>query len=90
MKDVSGVVKVVERIDSDVKETNLQIDRQTKELKQLESRFENLADHLVFLEQANTEKEGQIDYLEGVIQSMSDKFCCCHWGQRTIYPVGTL
>ena len=27
MKDVSGVVKVVEQIDSDVKETNIQIDR---------------------------------------------------------------
>ena len=77
MKDISGVVKVVERIDSDVKETNIQIDRWTKELKQLESRFENLADRLAFLEQANIEKEGRIDYLEGVIQSMSDKLCRC-------------
>ena len=50
MKDVSGVVKVVECMDSDVKETNIRIDRQTKELKQLESRFENLVDRLVFLE----------------------------------------
>ena len=77
MKDVSGVMKVVERIDSDVKETNIRIDRRTRELKQLESRFENLADRLAFLEQANIEKEGQIDYLEGVIQSMSDKLCRC-------------
>ena len=75
MKDISGVVKVVERIDSDVKETNIRINRWTKELKQLESRFENLTDCLAFLEQANIEKEGQIDYLEGVIQSMSDKLC---------------
>ena len=77
MKDVSGVVKVVERIDSDVKETNIQINCWTKELKQLESRFDNLADRLAFLEQANIEKEGQINYLEGVIQSMSDKLCRC-------------
>ena len=42
MKGVSGVVKVVERIDSDVKETNIWIDRWTKELKQLESKFDNL------------------------------------------------
>ena len=77
MKDISGVMKVVERIDSDVKETNIQIDHQTKELKQLESRFENLTDRLAFLEQANIEKEGRIDYLEGVIQSMSDKLCRC-------------
>ena len=77
MKDVSGVIKVVERIDSDVKETNIQIDRRTKELKQLESRFNNLADRLVFLEQANIEKEGRINYLKGVIQSMSNKLCRC-------------
>ena len=68
MKDISGVVKVVEQIDSDVKETNIRIDRQTKELKQLEGKFDNLVDCLVFLEQANIEKEGRIDYLEGVIQ----------------------
>ena len=37
MKDISGVIKVVERIDSDVKETNIRIDRWTKELKQLET-----------------------------------------------------
>ena len=82
MKDVSGVVKVVERIDSDVKETNIQIDRWTKELKQLESKFNNLVDCLAFLEQANIEKEGQINYLEGVIQSMSDKLCRC--GDREV------
>ena len=85
MKDVSGVVKVVERIDSDVKETNIWIDHRTKELKQLESRFENLADRLVFLEQANIEKEGRIDYLKGVIQSMSDKLCRC--GDREVSSV---
>ena len=82
MKDVSGVVKVVKRIDSDVKETNIRIDRRTKELKQLENRFKNLADCLAFLEQANIEKEGRIDYLEGVIQSMSDKLCRC--GDREV------
>ena len=82
MKDVSGVVKVVERIDSDVKETNIRIDRQTKELKQLESRFENLVDRLAFLEQANIEKEGRINYLKGVIQSMSNKLCRC--GDREV------
>ena len=65
----------MERIDSDIKETNIWIDRRTKELKQLESKFDNLVDRLVFLEQANIEKEGRIDYLEGVIQSMSDKLC---------------
>ena len=65
----------MEWIDSDVKETNIQIDRWNKELKQLESKFDNLADCLAFLEQANIEKEGRIDYLEGVIQSMSDKLC---------------
>ena len=75
MKDISGVVKVVEQIDSDVKETNIWIDRRTKELKQLESKFDNLTDHLAFLEQANIEKEGRIDYLEEVIQLMSDKLC---------------
>ena len=85
MKDVSGVVKVVERIDSDVKETNIWIDCRTKELKQLESRFDNLADHLVFLEQANIEKEGRIDDLEGVIQSMSDKLC--RFGDREVSSV---
>ena len=31
----------------------------------------------MFLEQANIEKEGRIDYLEGVIQSMSNKLCQC-------------
>ena len=85
MKDVSGVVKVVERIDSDVKETNIQIDRRTKELKQLESKFDNLVDHLVFLEQANIKKEGRINYLEGVIQSMSNKLCRC--GDREVSSV---
>ena len=75
MKGVSGVIKVVERIDSDVKETNIWIDCWTKELKQLESKFDNLADHLAFLEQANIKKEGWIDYLKGVIQLMSDKLC---------------
>ena len=85
MKDVLGVVKVVEHIDLDVKETNIWIDRRTKELKQLESRFENLADRLAFLEQANIEKEGRIDYLEGVIQSMSDKLCRC--GDREVSSV---
>ena len=34
-------------------------------------------DHLAFLEQANIEKEGRIDYLEGIIQLMSDKLCQC-------------
>ena len=85
MKDVLGVVKVVERIDLDVKETNIRIDCRTKELKQLESRFENLADCLAFLEQANIEKEGRIDYLEEVIQSMSDKLCQC--GDREVSSV---
>ena len=85
MKDVSGVVKVVEWIDSDVKETNIRIDRRTKELKQLESKFDNLTDRLAFLEQANIEKEGRIDYLEGVIQSMSDKLCRC--GDREVSSV---
>ena len=85
MKDILGAVKVVERIDSDVKETNIRIDRQTKELKQLESRLENLTDRLAFLEQANIEKEGRIDYLEGVIQSMSDKLCRC--GDREVSSV---
>ena len=61
MKDVSGVVKVVERIDSDVKETNIWIDHWTKELKQLEGKLDNLMDHLAFLEQANIKKEGWID-----------------------------
>ena len=65
----------MEHIDSDVKETNIRIDFRTKELKQLESKVENLVDRLAFLEQANIEKEGQINYLEGVIQSMSDKLC---------------
>ena len=77
MKDILGVIKVVERIDSDVKKTNIRIDRRTKELKQLEGRVDNLVDCLTFLEQANIEKEGQINYLEGVIQSMSDKLCQC-------------
>ena len=72
-------------MDSDVKETNIRIDRRTKELKQLESRFESLADRLAFLEQANIEKEGRIDYLEGVIQSMSDKLCRC--GDREVSSV---
>ena len=84
MKDVSGVVKVVERIDSDVKETNIRIDRRTKELKQLESKFDNLVDHLAFLERANIEKEGRIDYLKGVIQSMSDKLCQCGDGVSSV------
>ena len=84
MKDVSGVVKVVERIDSDVKETNIWIDHRTKELKQLESKFDNLVDHLAFLEQANIEKERRIDYLEGVIQSMSDKLCQCGDGVSSV------
>ena len=75
MKDVSGVVKVMERINSDVKETNIRIDHRTKELKQLEGKVDNLVDRLVFLEQANIKKEGRIDYLEGVIQSMSDNLC---------------
>ena len=77
MKDISGVVKVVERIDSDVKETNIWINCRTKELKQLEGKVDNLMDHLAFLEQANIKKEGRIDYLKGVIQSMSDKLCQC-------------
>ena len=85
MKDISGVVKVVERIDSDVKETNIQIDRRTKELKQLESKFNNLVDRLAFLEQANIEKEGRINYLEGVIQLISDKLCRC--GDREVSSV---
>ena len=57
MKDISGVVKVVEHIDQDVKETNLRVDRQTKEFKRLESKFDDLVDYLTFLEQANIEKE---------------------------------
>ena len=85
MKDVSGVVKVVEQIDLDVKETNIQIDRRTKELKQLESQFNNLTDRLAFLEQANIKKEGWIDYLEGVIQSISNKLCRC--GDREVSSV---
>ena len=75
MKDISGVVKVVECINSDVKETNIRIDHRTKELKQLESKVNNLVDCLAFLEQANIEKEGWIDYLEGVVHSMSNKLC---------------
>ena len=75
MKDVSEVVKVVEHINSDIKETNIRIDHQTKELKQLESKVNNLVDCLTFLAQANIEKEGWIDYLEGVVHSMSDKLC---------------
>ena len=75
MKDVSGVVKVIERINLDIKETNIQIDHRTKELKQLESKVNNLVDCLAFLAQANIEKEGWIDYLEGVVHSMSDKLC---------------
>ena len=91
MKDVSGVVKVVEQIDSDVKETNIRIDRRTKELKQLEGKVDNLMDHLAFLEQANIEKEGWIDYLEGVIQSMSDKLCRCgdHEVSSVLVEAGT-
>ena len=75
MKDVSRVVKVVECINSDVKEINIRINCRTKELKQLESKVNNLLNRLVFL--ANIEKEGQINYLEGVIQLMSDKLCRC-------------
>ena len=90
MKDVSGVVKVVEWIDSDVKETNIRIDRRTKELKQLEGKVDNLVDRLAFLEQANIEKEGSIDYLEGVIQLMSNKLCRCGDGVSSVsVEVGT-
>ena len=76
MKDMSSIVKVVEWIDQDVKETNLWVNYQTKEFKWLESKVDDLVDRLAFLEQANIE-EGQIDYLEGVVQSMSNKLCWC-------------
>jgi len=33
--------------------------------------------HLAFLKEANIEKEGRINYLEGIVESMSDKLCCC-------------
>ena len=43
----------------------------------MEGKVDNLVDCLAFLEQANIEKEGWIDYFEGVIQSMSNKLCWC-------------
>ena len=63
--------------DQDIKETNLQVNHQPKEFKWLESKVDNLIDHLTFLEQVNIKKEGRIDYLEGVVQSMSNKLCWC-------------
>jgi len=32
---------------------------------------------LAFLKEANIEKEGRINYLEGIVESMSDKLCRC-------------
>jgi len=132
MKDVTGVAKVCEWINKDIEETNNQINCRTQESKRLEDRMDEACKRLAFLEEANIEKEGHINYLEGIVESMSDKLCRCgesqssfelntqrpeategmeveqegeeedeeleyaddseyhHWGQRAIYPVGTL
>lgn len=41
----------------------------------MENKVNNLISHLTFLEEANIEKEGQINYLKGVVDLMSDKLC---------------
>jgi len=76
MKDVTGVAKVCEWIDKDIEETNNRINRQTRESKRLEDRIDKMCKHLTFLEEANIEKEGRINYLEGMVESMLDRLCC--------------
>jgi len=83
MKDVTGVTKVCERIDKDIEETNNQINRRTRESKRLEDRMDEMCKRLAFLEEANIEKEGRINYLEGIIESMSDKLCRCGESQSS-------
>ena len=38
---------------------------------------------LAFLEEANIEKEGRINYLEGIVELMSDKLCRCRESQSS-------
>jgi len=76
MKDVTGVAKVCEWIDKDIEETNNRINRQTRESKRLEDRIDEKCKHLAFLKEANIEKEGRINYLEGMVKSMLDRLCC--------------
>ena len=75
MRDATSVIKVWKQIDKDIKETNLRIDCWTREFKRLENKVNNLISHFTFLEEANIEKEGQINYLKGVVDLMSDKLC---------------
>ena len=84
-------MKVVECIDSDVKETSVRIDHQTRELKQLESKVDNLVDRLAFLEQANIEKEGWIDCLDTGGEGQYTQWVHCELivGSETICPAYT-
>ena len=83
MKDVTGVAKVCEQIDKDIEETNNRINRRTRESKRLEDRMDEVCKCLAFLDEANIEKEGRINYLEGIVESMSDKLCRCGESQTS-------
>jgi len=75
IKDVTGVAKVCECIDKDIEEKNNRINRRTWESKRLEDRMDNMCKRIAFLEEANIKKEGCINYLEGIVESMSNKLC---------------
>jgi len=39
--------------------------------------MDEMCKHLAFLKEANIEKEGRINYLEGIVESTSDRLCRC-------------
>ena len=58
--DAKGVIKVCERMDTNIKEMNDRIDQHLQEGKRLEEKVNALVDRIAFLEEANIKKEGRI------------------------------
>jgi predicted nucleic acid-binding Zn-ribbon protein len=47
------------------------------DVRSLLERFQELEERISTLEEANCEKEGRIDTLESLVDSMSDQLCHC-------------
>jgi len=72
---MTGVCKVCEWINKDLRKLNSGINGCSCERKRIKDKVDMLCSRIAFLEEANIKKEGRINFLEGVLNSMLDKLC---------------
>ena len=77
VENAKGIIKVCTQMDADVKETNDRIDHQSRKGKRLEEKVSALVNHIALLEEANVTKEERISFLEGQLDSVTNKVCHC-------------